>query len=217
MTIKLTPVTAGTTLGGLKTKMGQVFDNLSTNFKARVEFCAGEVYREMMTYHKWSWLHQSSTITTQAGLAEYSVEANTAWIAGPMWIDGTQQVKRVSLQELRRWQGTLATSSRPSMYAVLARRLVVFYPTPSAAYTIGYDYDIQYGDLVSDDEQPSIPVTDQWVWIAGVYAMLRSMDNRFDAGTQEASGRYRAGLQSLVMRELEGEDSRRVLDDYPVI
>jgi hypothetical protein len=204
VTVQLTPVLAGFTYGELKTYFASRFDCDNSHIATIIK----GVINEMISRHDWKWLHATSTITTIAGQATYSVEPDTQYVDGDMSIpaNGAVVFSRDLYEVRRQIAMSVDESNMPRMFARDQDGSVLFHPTPDTVYTVIYDYTkVVSDDATQDSEYPPVPRHMQHVLISGIEEKLRMDDDRFDSATTLARGNFERQLLNAIWRESAGE------------
>jgi len=193
---------------------GEIADYFAARFdedNPHIELILKQVINEIMARHPWKWLHDTSTVTTEANVETSSLEADMLSLDAEYMVDATNArlVKHRSISQIRRWQaerGTLV--GEPDAFAYTGDGQVVWFPTPDGAYTYSYDYTKYQSDHIDSDGVPPLPRHFQHVLISGVEEIMRMDDDRLDGATNLARRKFEKQLLDMVWREESGEQVR---------
>lgn len=155
-------------------------------------------YRELFFERQdWSWARLHQTLSTVAGVATYTLDAQTDYQRlQSVYLPGEPPVELVPYQEYLRkvqeFQGVI--TGRPYLATVLNDQLVLF-PTPAEAYTVNVIGSKIYTELMAWDHVPALP--DNMIHVLFYHAtyLAKLHDNEADANVWLAE--YMKALQAL--------------------
>jgi hypothetical protein len=121
---------------------------------AQLNDFVNEALQTVSTEHDWPWLAVTTTFTTTAGTATYTVPSNWQRTKA-LTVDGQTSLQLRSLTEIREILST--AQAEPEMYAIFPDSTIILRPVPNSAYTVIHDYIAQEPILSSDSETPLMP------------------------------------------------------------
>lgn len=117
--------------------------------------------------HIWSWLEQTTTLTTVSGDYDYTLPSNFGSFVGQYMIwpsqSGYDPPCMTNDTEILMLRSDASQDGRPQKFALRwraqvsgqdQRRELIFWPTPDAAYVLTYKYAIRTGVLSKTNPYP---------------------------------------------------------------
>lgn len=105
--------------------------------EADLDIYLNEGYDRVMMHQTWPWMVASATddITLIAGTRDYTPTSTVLQVLTAVNATQDYQIRRMSLQQLIRYDGSVTSNSRPTHY-FFTQGTIKFFPTPDAADTV---------------------------------------------------------------------------------
>lgn len=159
--------------------------NYGTADRTRIKTFINMAYRDLIKRHRWSWLEESTTVTTTAGQVSTSLSgvtdlmefgrlrrASATTSVDPEYIDWNEWSK-----DFHRNVASQLPQGTPTKYSYW-EGVIYWDKTPDATYTYTLYYWKRPVDLSADADVPLIPEQERDVLVFGAlyYAALRDND-----------------------------------------
>lgn len=206
-----------------KTEFGPVSETIESQFTGnavdplvdRIKDWTNEVYIEMCNLGYWRFLEAQGTITTSAGVENYSLPSNCQAnrIIDVMEMETPSLLKRTDFKAIddRYPDTTLPSRSIPDSYYFVNNSLYLF-PVPETAITIKFRYYKTVSELVNATDVPEIPEHWKWVLVNGI--LVRANQYLQDQSTGDAQLQYLTGLIQMRAENRADRQNKKTIRPY---